>query len=122
MNEKDADKFIQYSFRRNFRMNGREIELFEPPKILGDVFESLMGAIFIDGGITKVIEVYQHLLAPFILFTAKYSKRLYNEPKDDFTKYSNLLMFKPIMRHQEIEVDSVEAFTSALLISPTGDP
>lgn len=51
MNEKEADKFIQFSFRRNFLINGREIELFEPPKILGDVFESLMGAIFLDGGI-----------------------------------------------------------------------
>ena len=49
--EKEADKFIQFSFRRNFLINGREIELFEPPKILGDVFESLMGAIFLDGGI-----------------------------------------------------------------------
>jgi dsRNA-specific ribonuclease len=39
-------------------INGREIELFEPPKILGDVFESLMGAIFLDGGIKKVLEVY----------------------------------------------------------------
>ncbi len=51
MNEKDADKFIKYSFRRNFHLNDREPELFEPPKILGDVFESLIGAIFIDGGI-----------------------------------------------------------------------
>jgi dsRNA-specific ribonuclease len=58
MNEKDADKFIQYSFRRNFNMNDREPELFEPPKILGDVFESLIGAIFIDGGIQKVLKVY----------------------------------------------------------------
>ena len=74
MNEKDADKFIQHSFKRNFRMNDRDPELFEPPKILGDVFESLMGAIFIDGGIKKVLEVYQHLLAPFIVFTAKHSK------------------------------------------------
>jgi dsRNA-specific ribonuclease len=29
--------------------------MFEPPKILGDVFESLIGAIFIDGGIESVI-------------------------------------------------------------------
>ena len=36
-------------------MNGRDIEVFEPPKILGDVFEALIGAIFIDGGIEKVV-------------------------------------------------------------------
>jgi dsRNA-specific ribonuclease len=58
MNEKDADKYIKYSFRRNFLMNGRESEIFEPPKILGDVFESIMGAIFMDGGIKNVLEVY----------------------------------------------------------------
>jgi dsRNA-specific ribonuclease len=39
-------------------MNGREIEVFEPPKILGDVFEAMIGAVFVDGGIEKVIEVY----------------------------------------------------------------
>lgn len=39
-------------------MNGREYELFEPPKILGDVFESLIGAIFLDGGIESVLKVY----------------------------------------------------------------
>lgn len=122
MNEKDADKFIKYSFRRNFMMNGRETELFEPPKILGDVFESLMGAIFLDGGLKKVLEVYQHLLAPFIVFTAKHSKALYKEPKDDFNRQANLLRIIPEWRHQEIEVASVESFTQALLASPDGDP
>lgn len=57
-NEKDSDKYLQYSFKKNFLINGKEIEVYEPPKILGDVFESLMGAIFRDGGIEKVIEVY----------------------------------------------------------------
>jgi len=72
----EIEKFVLYSFKPNFRMDGRDIELFEAPKILGDVFESIMGAIFIDGGIEKVIEVYQHLLAPFILYIAKYSKEI----------------------------------------------
>jgi dsRNA-specific ribonuclease len=100
-------------------MNGREVELFEPPKILGDVFESLMGAIFLDGGILKVLEVYQHLLSPFILFTAKHSKRLYKEPKDDFTHLSNHFKIKPVSRMTEIELtDSVEAFTQALATDP----
>lgn len=88
-------------------MNGRESEMFEPPKILGDVFESLMGAVFLDGGIVKVLEVYQHLLAPFILFTAKYSKKLYKEPKDDFNQLANLLKIKPEMKYWDIEVDSL---------------
>lgn len=120
MNEKDADKFIKYSFRRNFLMNGRESEIFEPPKILGDVFESIMGAIFMDGGIKKVLEVYQHLLSPFILFTAKYSKKLYKEPKDDFNSLANILKIKPVMRQTDIEVDSIESFIEAL--STDSDP
>ena len=51
MKENDLDKYIIYSFKKDFKMNNRNIELFEPDKILGDVFESLMGAIFMDGGI-----------------------------------------------------------------------
>lgn len=78
------DKYLQYSFKKDFLINGRDLEIFEPPKILGDVFESLVGAIFMDGGIEKVLEVYQHLLSPFILFTAKHSKKLFKEPKEHF--------------------------------------
>ncbi len=39
-------------------INGKETEIFEPPKILGDIFESIVGAVFIDGGIEEVIRVY----------------------------------------------------------------
>jgi dsRNA-specific ribonuclease len=91
--------------------------MFEPPKILGDVFESLIGAIFIDGGIESVIEVYQHLLSPFILFTAKYSKKLYKEPKDDFNSLANFYKIRPDWRHVEIEVDSIDNFITELSLS-----
>ena len=56
--ERFADKYLQYSFKKDFLINGRDVEVFEAPKILGDVFESLVGAIFMDGGIEKVLEVY----------------------------------------------------------------
>ena len=49
--EREVDKYIMTSFKKNFKINGREVEVFEPPKVLGDVFEAIMGAIFIDGGI-----------------------------------------------------------------------
>lgn len=120
MNEKDADKFVRFSFRRNFLINGREIELFEPPKILGDVFESLMGAIFLDGGILKVLEVYQHLLSPFVLFTAKYSKKLFKEPKDEFILLTGQLKMMPVFRTTDIEVDDIDIFTHSL--TSTTDP
>jgi dsRNA-specific ribonuclease len=84
--EKEVDKYILYSFRKNFKIHDRDIELFEPSKILGDVFEAVMGAVFIDSGsMEAVLAVYQHLLAPFILFVAKFSKQLNKEPKEDFT-------------------------------------
>ena len=106
----DIDKYIKSSFKRDFLINGREIELFEAPKMLGDVFESLIGAIFIDGGIEKVLQVYQHLLSPFILFTAKFSKKLYKEPKEQLFMLANLLKIKPDFREQIIEVNSIEQF------------
>ena len=89
--------------------------MFEPPKILGDIFESLVGAIFIDGGIEKVIEVFQHLLSPFILFIAKFNKKLFKEPKDEFNTFSNQVKIKPDWRHTEVELaDTIESFISAL--------
>ena len=95
-------------------INGRETELFEAPKILGDVFEAIIGAVFVDGGIEKVLEVFQHLLSPFILYTAKYSKKLYKEPKEDFILQSNLQKIKPIHVHTEIELDSLDTFMNHL--------
>lgn len=93
--EYDLDRYILYSFKKNFLLNNRDVELFEPSKILGDVFEALIGAVFIDGGIKQVLKVYQHLLAPFILFVAKHSKRLNKEPKEDFTILSGWAKIAP---------------------------
>lgn len=98
MKEYDLDRYIRYSFKKNFKMNNRDVELFEPCKILGDVFEALIGAIFIDGGIEEVLRVYQHLLGPFVLFVAKYSKKLNKEPKEDFTILAGLHRIKPDIR------------------------
>ena len=95
--EYDLDRYISYSFKKNFKMNNREIEIFEPCKIMGDVFEALIGAIFIDGGIKEVLKVFQHLLAPFLLHVAKYSKKLNKEPKEDFQILSNLHKIAPDM-------------------------
>ena len=82
-------------------MNGSDIEIFEPPKILGDVFEAIIGAIYIDKGIEKVVDVFQHILGPFVVFVAKYSKKLNLEPKEDFIIMSNLLKIKPVFKSFE---------------------
>ena len=65
-------------------MNQRKLEPFETPKLLGDIFESVMGAIFEDGGLDEVHRVYKHLLSPLILYNSKFSKlsAMYGEPKE----------------------------------------
>ena len=78
--------YLKFSFRPNFKLNQREVEPFECPKILGDIFESVLGAIFMDSpnGLEDVIKVYKDLLSPFVLFVAKFSKVLYKEHKEEF--------------------------------------
>jgi dsRNA-specific ribonuclease len=51
-------------------MNARKFEPFDSPKILGDIFESVMGAIFEDGGLDEVHRVYKHILSPLILYNS----------------------------------------------------
>ena len=51
--------------------------------MLGDVFESVVGAVFVDGGILQTIRVFKPILAPFVLFVAKFSKSIFKEPKED---------------------------------------
>lgn len=45
------------NFNYDFPITFKENEYFEPPKIFGDVFEALIGAVFVDGGYNKVIDV-----------------------------------------------------------------
>jgi len=69
--KKDVRDYLEYSFTaKNFPMNQRQLEPFETPKILGDVFESVMGAVYEDGGLDEVHRVYKHLLAPLILYNS----------------------------------------------------
>jgi dsRNA-specific ribonuclease len=79
----NSNKFIRYSFHRNFRLTSNCISIYEPPKILGDVFEAIIGGIFIDGGIEEVIRVLKPILSPLVLFVAKHSKQMLKEPKED---------------------------------------
>mmetsp|Transcript_6248 Transcript_6248/g.10616 ORF Transcript_6248/g.10616 Transcript_6248/m.10616 type:complete len:209 (-) Transcript_6248:84-710(-) len=91
----DSQKFLKFTFAKDFKMHSNEIELYRAPKILGDVFEAIIGAIFIDGGIKAVIEVLRPLLSPFILFVAKHSKSIFKEPKEDFEQLAVQLNIKP---------------------------
>lgn len=101
--KKDVEDYLNFSFvKTNFDMNENELEPFEPPKILGDVFESVMGAILEDGGLDAVMRVYRHLLCPMILFVAKFSKDVHKEPKEQFViKATTDFRIKPKFRVTE---------------------
>lgn len=112
---KDVAEYLRYSFRPNFKLNQREIEPFECPKILGDIFESVMGAVFIDSprGLEDVISVYRPLISPFVLYVAKFSKVLYKEHKEEFIWASIAKKIRPQFRFSE-EPSQVEVFDPAL--------
>lgn len=84
--KKDVSDYLRYSFKPNFTLNQREVEPFECPKLLGDIFESVIGAIFMDSpnGLEDVVNVFRHLISPFVLYVAKFSKALYKEHKEEF--------------------------------------
>jgi dsRNA-specific ribonuclease len=82
ISKKDVDDYLLFSHKNDFLLNQREIEPFEPPKILGDVFESVLGAVFNDGGMDAVYHVFRDMLSPLILYVAKYSKETVGEPKE----------------------------------------
>jgi len=72
---KDIKDYLNYSFTsKNFPMNQRRIEPFETPKILGDIFESIIGAVYEDSGLDEVHRVFKHFLAPLIIFGTQFSK------------------------------------------------
>jgi dsRNA-specific ribonuclease len=96
--KKDVRDYLKYSFtQKDFPMNQRKLEPFETPKILGDIFESVMGAIFEDGGLDSVHLVYKHLLSPLILYNSKFSKlsSCYGEPKEQFQWKCHEFKIKP---------------------------
>ena len=82
--KKEVSDYLRHSFRANFLLNQREIEPFECPKLLGDVFESIIGAIFVDSDLSEVIRVFRNLMGPFVLFISKFGKLLFKEPKEEF--------------------------------------
>lgn len=83
MTRSDIEDYLNFSFTKtNFVLDESEIDSFEAPKILGDVFEAVIGAIFIDGGLNAVMKVFKHIVSPLLLYTSKFSKEACKEPKE----------------------------------------
>ena len=106
--------YLTYSFRSNFKLNQRDLEPFECPKLLGDLFESVIGAIFIDSphGLDDVIRVFKHFLSPFVLFVAKFSKVLYKEHKEEFLWTAVAKKIRPQFRFSDEPIPVVVGDTS----------
>ena len=107
---RDVEDYLNFSFiSTNFKMNESEIEHFEAPKILGDILESVIGAIFVDGGLKAVMHVMKHIISPLLLFVAKFSKEVCKEPKEQFViKAQTDFRIKPkFFIHENVEVMEV---------------
>ena len=108
--------YLKYSFTdKNFPMNARKVEPFETPKILGDIFESVIGAVYEDSGLDAVHSVFKHLVSPLILYTSKFSKLTseYGEPKEQFQWKCHEFKIKPKYEIEDYprlrEIDDIEA-------------
>ena len=110
--DSEIDKYILYSFKKNFSLNQRDIELFEPTKILGDVLEALIGAVYIDSGgdLLMVLDTFKFMFCPFILFVAKFSKQLNHEPKEDFIIQTHSRKIIPEYRPAQQKVLRLDEF------------
>ena len=64
--------FLDYSFSRDVSLVRHSIEYFPPDKIFSDIFESIIGAVAVDGGLSSAITTLKPILAPLVLFVAKY--------------------------------------------------
>ena len=124
---KAVEDFLNFSFTStNFAMDESELDPFDTPKILGDVFESVMGAIFVDGGLNAVMHVYKHLVSPMLLFISKFSKEVNKEPKEQFVckaaiEYRIYPKFFVHDAPQEMEVASKQVVPTGT-VDPEGRP
>ena len=98
-----SDMYLKSSFNKSFCMNNAEIAPYKAPKILGDVFEAIIGAIFVDSGIDEVNRVLKTLMAPFVLYVAKFSKQIHKEPKEDFWQLATQLEMWPKWDYHQTE-------------------
>ncbi|CAI2369697.1 unnamed protein product [Moneuplotes crassus] len=60
---------------------------YEAPKMIPDVFEAILGAVFVDGGYNEVVRVLQHTLGPFVCMMAKYFDGIRKNPIEEFNLY-----------------------------------
>ena len=82
--------------------------MYEPSKLIGDVFESIIGAIYIDGGLKKCVEVMKPILSPLIVYVSKFIKLMNSEYKEDLFHLSNAskLVPKIVLNYNPIIDDS----------------
>ena len=57
---------------------------YEAPKLISDVLEAILGAIFVDGGYNEVVRVLQHLIGPLVIMVAKFFDKIRKNPIEEF--------------------------------------
>ena len=101
-------------------MSEHSIQKYEAPKILGDVFEAIIGALYLDCGLAGTVKVMEPILAPVILFTAKLSKQIFLDPKEKLFMILNGMNFVPHFKYEKVddpEDQRMKGDTTATLLS-----
>lgn len=81
--------FVFCQSHESFKDLERKIDkrYYEAPKIISDVFEAILGAVFADGGYNQVVRVLQHILGPFVCMVAKFFDKIRKNPIEEFNLF-----------------------------------
>jgi endoribonuclease Dicer len=82
----DANKYIK-GINFSQKLNEYENTILGRPKIVSDIFESILGAIFIDSNLNQCFAVLNILLGPFVVYCAKYLGKLKYSPIAEFVEH-----------------------------------
>ena len=83
---------------------------YEAPKLISDVFEAILGAIFVDGGYNEVVRVLQHILGPLVIMVAKFFDKIRKNPVEQFnlfwSKYFTVFFISNIIFLLNIKINN----------------
>ena len=81
----DANKYIQ-GLNFHQKLNEYEDCNIGRPKIVSDLFESLIGAVLIDSDINQCFKMLNMMMGPFVVYCAKYLGKLKYSPIAEFVE------------------------------------
>ena len=86
--KKMIDEANKYIIGINFhqKLNEYEESNIGRPKIVSDIFESLVGAVFVDSDLNECFKMLNIMLGPFVVYCAKYLGKLKYSPIAEFVE------------------------------------